>query len=534
MKEFSFGDTSRDKLLKGVEKLANAVKVTMGPKGRNVLIQQSLGEPLLTKDGVTVANHVFCDDEVENMAAKVIKQAANNTNDQAGDGTTTTTVLSYELFKRGVSHVNKGCNPVQLKRGMDKACEDVLTELKNISEPVSGDQIEHIATISANGDVKSGKLVASAVEKVGLDGVITIDTAKGFEDSVETTQGMKVDRGYLSPYFITNAEKATTEYKNPLILLLDDRITSFNDLVNLLTQVQQSGRPLLVIAEDYESDPLNTLIANKAQGALDVVAIKAPGFGDNRTDILQDIAILTNGTVISPSTVPQNQAMIQHCGSCDSIIVGKNDTILINNGDDAKVNDRINLLKEQIKVSKNDQHIKNLKNRIARLSGGIAVLKITAQTDIELKEKKDRIEDALNSCRSSIEEGIVPGSGNTLAYIGKILNDKLMDESEENYFQFLSHLSEDERIGYKVVVESLSSPLQNIYHNSGIQYDGFLEKLTDPNNGINALTGASCLLKENGIIDPAKVERVACENAVSVASSLLTTECTITNKPLNR
>ena len=528
MKDFSFGNEARQKLLQGATILSKLVASSLGPKGRNTLIEQSLGEPILTKDGVTIANNVFSDDHVENMAMKVIKQAANNTNNQAGDGTTTTTVLSYNLLKRGITAVNDGVNPVQLKKGMDKALVDVKEKLKELSEKITTDlQVEQIATISANGDVETAKLVSTAVSKVGLDGIITIDVAKGFEDTIETTQGMKIDRGYLSPYFVNNQEKSVVEMKNPLILLINDKIISFNDYVNVLTEIQQSGRPLLIIAEDYESDPLNTLIANKVQGALDIVAIKAQGFGDNKTDILEDIAILTGGTVLSPNTIPVNQSNISHCGTCESLTVSKNDTIIIDSKNIESVLERVELLKKQVEASTNEHHIKNLKNRIARLTGGVAVLKITAQTDIELKEKKYRLEDALNACRASIEEGIVPGGGNTLAYIGKTLKENKLPTLVSNS----EFLSEAEKTGYVIVLDSLSAPFIEICYNAGLDGEKLLQQLTEPNVGVDALEGTIVTLKENGIIDPTKVERVACENSISVASSLLTTECTITNKP---
>jgi chaperonin GroEL len=527
-KDFLFGAEARNALFEGATILNNAVKISMGAKGRNCLIDMGFNN-VLTKDGVSIANQVVLEDPVQNMGANVIKQAANNTNEQAGDGTTTTTVLAHAILKNSMAALDTGHNPVQMKRGMDKALDLLKVRLSEISTPIdlSGVQVEQIATISANGDSEIGKLVAKAITTVGLDGAVTVETAKGLEDSLEVVEGLQIDRGYVSSYFVTNTQKMIAELKNPLVVIIDDKVVHFGEIVELLTQLQQKGRPVLLIAEDYEDDVLSTIIANKANGALDITAIKAPGFGDNKTDMLTDIALLTNATIISPRTIPQQQARIEHCGVASKIIVGKTNTVIVCSDDEqlkTVLNNRVTEIKAQIQESKNEYHTKNLKTRLAKITGGVAILHITAQTEIELKEKKDRVDDSLNACKASIEEGIVPGGGTCLYHLG---NDNYNTE----------HVTESELIGFDIVIKSLKAPLETILYNAGLCMDDFTKVVgkhlgagTDTNIGLNALTGEACNLIEAGIIDPAKVERVALENAISVASSLITTECTISNK----
>ncbi|EAI6415927.1 TPA: chaperonin GroEL [Campylobacter jejuni] len=517
-KEIIFSDEARNKLYEGVKKLNDAVKVTMGPRGRNVLIQKSFGAPSITKDGVSVAKEVELKDSLENMGASLVREVASKTADQAGDGTTTATVLAHAIFKEGLRNITAGANPIEVKRGMDKACEAIVAELKKLSREVKDKkEIAQVATISANSDEKIGNLIADAMEKVGKDGVITVEEAKSINDELNVVEGMQFDRGYLSPYFITNAEKMTVELSSPYILLFDKKITNLKDLLPVLEQIQKTGKPLLIIAEDIEGEALATLVVNKLRGVLNISAVKAPGFGDRRKAMLEDIAILTGGEVISEELGRTlESATIQDLGQASSVIIDKDNTTVVNGaGEKANIDARVNQIKAQIAETTSDYDREKLQERLAKLSGGVAVIKVGAATETEMKEKKDRVDDALSATKAAVEEGIVIGGGAALIKAkAKIKLD----------------LQGDEAIGAAIVERALRAPLRQIAENAGFDAGvvvNSVENAKDENTGFDAAKGEYVNMLESGIIDPVKVERVALLNAVSVASMLLTTEATI-------
>ncbi|ABV52763.1 chaperonin GroEL [Campylobacter jejuni] len=517
-KEIIFSDEARNKLYEGVKKLNDAVKVTMGPRGRNVLIQKSFGAPSITKDGVSVAKEVELKDSLENMGASLVREVASKTADQAGDGTTTATVLAHAIFKEGLRNITAGANPIEVKRGMDKACEAIVAELKKLSREVKDKkEIAQVATISANSDEKIGNLIADAMEKVGKDGVITVEEAKSINDELNVVEGMQFDRGYLSPYFITNAEKMTVELSSPYILLFDKKIANLKDLLPVLEQIQKTGKPLLIIAEDIEGEALATLVVNKLRGVLNISAVKAPGFGDRRKAMLEDIAILTGGEVISEELGRTlESATIQDLGQASSVIIDKDNTTIVNGaGEKANIDARVNQIKAQIAETTSDYDREKLQERLAKLSGGVAVIKVGAATETEMKEKKDRVDDALSATKAAVEEGIVIGGGAALIKAkAKIKLD----------------LQGDEAIGAAIVERALRAPLRQIAENAGFDAGvvvNSVENAKDENTGFDAAKGEYVNMLESGIIDPVKVERVALLNAVSVASMLLTTEATI-------
>lgn len=517
-KEIIFSDKARNSLALGVAKLTDAVKVTMGPRGRNVLIQKSYGAPTITKDGVSVAREIELKDKLENMGAQLVKEVASNTADEAGDGTTTATVLANAIFSEGLRNITAGANPVEVKRGMDKACEEILKHLKASSKAIAGKKdIAQVATISANSDEMIGNMIAEAMEKVGQDGVITVEEAKGINDELDVVEGMQFDRGYLSPYFITNAEKMIAEIENPWILLCDHKITSLKDMLPVLEQVQKTGRPLLIIAEDVEGEALSTLVVNKLRGVLNISAVKAPGFGDRRKAMLQDIAILTRGTVISEETGHTlSGANIQMLGQAGRVVIDKDNTVIVNGaGDEANVKARIAEIKVQIDATSSEYDKEKLQERLAKLSGGVAVIKVGASTETEMKEKKDRVDDALSATKAAVEEGIVIGGGAALVRAASKV--KL-------------ELEGDQKIGCEIILRAIKAPMKQIALNAG--YDAgvvvnTIEKADSDTLGFNAATGEYVDMFEAGIIDPLKVGRIALLNATSVASLLLTTEAAI-------
>ena len=522
-KEIIFSDDARNKLARGVAQLTDAVKVTMGPRGRNVLIQKSYGAPVITKDGVSVAREIELSDKLEDMGAQLVKEVASNTADEAGDGTTTATVLANAIFSEGLRNITAGANPVEVKRGMDKACEAILENLKASSKAIKDkNEIAQVATISANSDKEIGNMIAEAMEKVGQDGVITVEEAKGISDELDVVEGMQFDRGYLSPYFITNTEKMIAEIENPFILLVDSKITSLKDLLPVLEQVQKTNRPLLIIAEDVEGEALSTLVVNKLRGVLNISAVKAPGFGDRRKAMLQDIAILTAGTVISEETGHTLEgANIQMLGQAARVVIDKDNTVIVDGaGDEAQVKQRISEIRTQIDATSSEYDKEKLQERLAKLSGGVAVIKVGAATETEMKEKKDRVDDALSATKAAVEEGIVIGGGAALVRAAAKVNLEL----EEH----------DQKIGAEIILRAVKAPVKQIAANAG--YDtgvvvNAIENADNENLGFNAATGEYVDMFEAGIIDPFKVERVALTNATSVSSLLLTTEAAIFELP---
>lgn len=519
-KEIIFSDDARNRLYEGVRKLNDAVKVTMGPRGRNVLIQKSFGAPTITKDGVSVAKEVELKDTIENMGAGLVKEVANKTNDQAGDGTTTATVLAHSIFKEGLRNITAGANPIEVKRGMNKVAEAIIAELKNMSKKVKDKkEIAQVATISANSDEAVGSLIADAMDKVGKDGVITVEEAKSINDELNVVEGMQFDRGYLSPYFITNSEKMTVELSNPYILLFDKKITNLKDLLPVLEQVQKSGKPLLIIAEDIEGEALATLVVNKLRGVLNISAVKAPGFGDRRKAMLEDIAILTGGEVVSEELGRTlESATVADLGEADRVVIDKDNTTIVNGkGEKAVIDTRVNQIKAQIAETTSDYDKEKLQERLAKLSGGVAVIKVGAATETEMKEKKDRVDDALSATKAAVEEGIVIGGGAAIIKAGaKIKLD----------------LKGDEAIGADIVQRALRAPLRQIAENAGFDAGvvaNAVETNKDENHGFDAAKGEYVNMFEAGIIDPVKVSRVALQNAISVASLLLTTEATVSD-----
>lgn len=523
-KEIYFDVDARDRLKKGVDALANAVKVTLGPKGRNVVIGKKFGAPHVTKDGVSVAKEVELKDPIENMGAQMVKEVASKTADIAGDGTTTATVLAQAIISAGMKNVAAGANPMDLKRGIDKAVTEIVKNLKAISKEVGSDndKIKQIATISANNDEAIGSLIAEAMKVVGNDGVITVEEAKGTETEVKTVEGMQFDRGYLSPYFVTNAEKMITEMENPMILIYDKKISNMKELLPVLEPVAQSGRPLLIIAEDVDGEALATLVVNRIRGSLKIAAVKAPGFGDRRKAMMEDIAILTGGQVISEERgLSLENTTLDMLGTCEKIEIDKDNTTLINGvGKKDDIQARIGQIKAQIESSTSDYDKEKMQERLAKLSGGVAVLYVGAPTEMEMKEKKDRVDDALAATRAAVQEGIVPGGGVALIRSQEAL-ETLVGEND------------DEMTGIAIVRRAVEEPLRQIIENAGGEGAVIVQKVKEGKDdfGYNARTETYDNLYAAGVIDPTKVTRIAIENAASIASMLLTTECVIADEP---
>ncbi len=521
-KKITFDVAARDKLKKGVDALADAVKVTLGPKGRNVIIDKKFGAPMITKDGVTVAKEIELKDPIENMGAQMVKEVASKTADMAGDGTTTATVLAQAMVTTGLKNVAAGANPMDLKRGIDKAVATVVENLKKNSREVGDDnsKIEQVATISANNDSTIGKLIAEAMAKVKKEGVITVEEAKGTETYVDIVEGMQFDRGYLSPYFVTNSEKMVAELENPYILIYDKKISNMKDLLPVLEKAAQSGRPLLIISEDVEGEALATLVVNKIRGSLKIAAVKAPGFGDRRKAMLEDLAILTGGTVISEEQGRKlEDATLEDLGTCEKISIDKDNTTIVNGvGKKSDIEARVNQIKAQIESTTSDYDKEKLQERLAKLAGGVAVLYVGAATEVEMKEKKDRVDDALHATRAAVEEGIIPGGG--VAYIRAISS--LAKLKGENM---------DENTGIQIVRRAIEEPLRQIVANAGGEGSVIVQKVRDGKDdfGYNARTEKYENLFASGVIDPTKVARVALENAGSIAGMLLTTECVISD-----
>lgn len=523
-KQLFFDIEARNRMKKGVDALANAVKVTLGPKGRNVVLEKKFGAPGITKDGVTVAKEIELEDPIENMGAQMVKEVASKTADVAGDGTTTATVLAQSIITEGLKNVAAGANPMDLKRGIEKAVVKVIDNLKGQSQAVGNDtsKIQQVATISANNDAEIGKLIAEAMKKVGKEGVITVEEARGTETTVEVVEGMQFDRGYISPYFVTNSEKMEAELENPYILIYDKKVSTMKDILHILEKVAQGGRPLLIIAEDLEGEALATLVVNKLRGTLKVAAVKAPGFGDRRKEMLQDIAVLTKGIVVSEEQgFKLENADLSYLGQASSVTIDKDNTTIVGGkGKKDDINSRVNQIKAQIEVTTSDYDKEKLQERLAKLSGGVAVLNVGAATEVEMKEKKDRVDDALHATRAAVEEGIVPGGG--VAFIRAI-------ESLEK----LKGVNEDETTGIAIVKRSLEEPLRQIVANAGIEGSIVVQKVKEgkADYGFNARTEEYENLLKAGVIDPTKVTRIALENAASIAGMLLTTECVIADKP---
>ena len=522
-KEIKFNIKAREELKNGVDALADAVKVTLGPKGRNVIIEKKFGAPHITKDGVTVAREIELEDPFQNMGAQLVKEVASKTGDQAGDGTTTATVLAQAIVNVGLKNVAAGANPMDLKRGIDKAVSAVVEGIKAQSQEVDNDfkKIENVARVSANNDEEIGKLIAEAMEKVSKDGVITVEEAKGTDTIVDVVEGMQFDRGYISPYFVTNSEKMECEMDSPYILLYDKKISNLKDMLPILEAVAQSGRPLLIIAEDVDSEALATLVVNRLRGSLKICAVKAPGFGDRRKEMLEDIAILTGGTVISEVKGMQlAQATINDLGTAEKVTVNKDNTTIVNGaGSKEAIAQRVAQIKAQIETTTSNYDKEKLQERLAKLSGGVAVLYIGAPSEVEMKEKKDRVDDALSATRAAIAEGIVPGGG--VAYIRTL--SKLDELKGEN---------DDETTGIAIIRRAIEEPMRQIMENAGVEGAVILQKVKDGKGdfGFNARTDTFENFFETGVIDPAKVTRVALENAASIAGMFLTTECVIADK----
>ena len=522
-KEIKFDIKAREELKKGVDELANAVKVTLGPKGRNVIVDKKFGAPHITKDGVTVAKAVELEDEFQNMGAQLVKEVASKTGDDAGDGTTTATVLAQAIINVGLKNVAAGANPIDLKRGIDKAVAKVVEGIKAQAQEVDDDlaKIENVARVSANNDAEIGKLIADAMSKVKKEGVITIEEAKGTDTTVKVVEGMQFDRGYISPYFVTNTEKMECEMDNPYILLYDKKISALKDMLPVLEAVAQSGRPLLIIAEDVDSEALATLVVNRLRGSLKICAVKAPGFGDRRKEMLEDIAILTHGVVISEDKgLKLDMATVDELGSAEKVTVDKENTTIVNgNGDKELIAERVAQIKAQIEKTTSDYDREKLQERLAKLAGGVAVLYVGAPSEVEMKEKKDRVDDALSATRAAVAEGIVPGGG--VAYMRCVA-------ALENFHGD----NDDENTGIQIVKRAIEEPLRQIVANAGLEGAIIVQNVKDGKGdyGYNARTGKYENFFESGVIDPAKVTRVALENAASIAGMFLTTECVIAEK----
>lgn len=522
-KEIKFDIKAREELKKGVDELANAVKVTLGPKGRNVIVDKKFGAPHITKDGVTVAKAVELEDEFQNMGAQLVKEVASKTGDDAGDGTTTATVLAQAIINVGLKNVAAGANPIDLKRGIDKAVAKVVEGIKAQAQEVDDDlaKIENVARVSANNDAEIGKLIADAMGKVKKEGVITIEEAKGTDTTVKVVEGMQFDRGYISPYFVTNTEKMECEMDNPYILLYDKKISALKDMLPVLEAVAQSGRPLLIIAEDVDSEALATLVVNRLRGSLKICAVKAPGFGDRRKEMLEDIAILTHGVVISEDKgLKLDMATVDELGSAEKVTVDKENTTIVNgNGDKELIAERVAQIKAQIEKTTSDYDREKLQERLAKLAGGVAVLYVGAPSEVEMKEKKDRVDDALSATRAAVAEGIVPGGG--VAYMRCVA-------ALENFHGD----NDDENTGIQIVKRAIEEPLRQIVANAGLEGAIIVQNVKDGKGdyGYNARTGKYENFFESGVIDPAKVTRVALENAASIAGMFLTTKCVIAEK----
>lgn len=519
-KDIKFDIEARDGLKRGVDALANAVKVTLGPKGRNVIISKSFGAPHVTKDGVSVAKEIELEDTLENMGAQMVKEVASKTNDLAGDGTTTATVLAQAIVKEGLKNVAAGANPMDLKRGIDKAVDAIVTDLAKQTQEVGSttEKIKQVASISANNDEVIGELIAEAFGKVGKEGVITVEEAKGTDTYVDVVEGMQFDRGYLSPYFVTNPEKMETEFDNPYILLYDKKISSLKELLPVLEPVAQSGKALLIIAEDVDGEALSTLVVNKLRGALKIAAVKAPGFGDRRKAMLEDIAILTGGTVIAEeSGYTLENATLEMLGTAEKVSIDKDNTTIVNGAGDADlIKNRVNQIKAQMETTTSDYDREKLQERLAKLAGGVAVLYVGAASEVEMKEKKDRVDDALHATRAAVEEGIVAGGGVALL-------------RAKDSLSTIEAVNADEKTGIQIVSRAIESPLRTIVENAGLEGSVIVAKVAEGsgNYGYNAKTDEYVDMLAAGIIDPKKVTRVALENAASVAGMILTTECAL-------
>jgi len=524
-KIINFNTDARESLKKGVDALADAVKVTLGPKGRNVVIDRKFGAPHITKDGVSVAKEIELEDPIENMGAQMVKEVASKTADIAGDGTTTATVLAQAIVKTGLQNVTAGANPMDLKRGIDKAVSQIIENMKGQSETVGSDfaKIKQVASISANNDELIGGLIADAMERVTTEGVITVEEAKGTETTVDVVEGMQFDRGYLSPYFVTNTEKMIADLENPYILIYDKKISNMKDILPVLEPVAQSGKPFLIIAEDVDGEALATLVVNRLRGSLKIAAVKAPGFGDRRKEMLEDIAILTGGTVISEERgLTLEGATVEMLGTAEKVVIDKENTTVVNGAGNAEaIEARVNQIKAQIEQSTSDYDKEKLQERLAKLAGGVAVLYIGAATEVEMKEKKDRVDDALHATRAAVEEGIIPGGGTALIRAIEALDG-------------LEGINADENTGINIVRKAIESPIRQIAENAGIEGSIVVQKIKEgkADFGFNAKTEEYENLLAAGIIDPTKVTRVALENAASIASMLLTTECVIVDKPV--
>ncbi|EMB27815.1 chaperonin [Treponema denticola MYR-T] len=523
-KQLLFNEEARKSLLAGVEQISNAVKVTLGPKGRNVLIDKSFGAPTVTKDGVSVAREVELENKFENMGAQLLKEVATKTNDVAGDGTTTATVLAYSMVKEGLKAVAAGMTPLELKRGIDKAVAIAVEDIQKNSKEIKGsEEVAHVASVSANNDAEIGKIIADAIAKVGKDGVIDVGEAQTMETVTDYVEGMQFDRGYISSYFVTDRDRMETVFENPYILIYDKSISTMKDLLPLLEQVAQSGRPLLIIAEDVEGEALATLVVNSLRGALKTCAVKAPGFGDRRKEMLEDIAVLTGGQVVSEELgFKLEAAQISMLGQAKSIKIDKDNTMIIDGAGKSKdIKDRVTQIKAQLDATDSEYDSEKLRERLAKLSGGVAVIKIGAVTEVEMKEKKHRVEDALSATRAAIEEGIVAGGG--LAMIQAI---SALEKAD------MSSLTEDEKVGFKIVKRALEEPIRQIAENAGLDGAVIAEKAKEKKGvGFDAAKMEWTDMVKAGIIDPAKVTRSALQNAASIASLLLTTECAITDVP---
>jgi chaperonin GroEL len=518
-KDIRYNIEARNGIKSGVDKLANAVKVTLGPKGRNVIISKSFGAPTVTKDGVTVAKEIELKDALENMGAQMVKEVASKTNDLAGDGTTTATVLAQAIVKEGLKNVAAGANPMELKKGIDRAVEAITANLVEQAEEVgdSSEKIKQVASISANNDDVVGDLIAQAFSKVGKEGVITVEEAKGTETYVDVVEGMQFDRGYLSPYFVTDSEKMTTDLDDPYILIVDKKVSSMKDLMPVLEPAAQSGKPLLIIAEDVEGEALATLVVNKLRGSLKIAAVKAPGFGDRRKAMLEDIAILTGGTVISEERgFTLENATLDMLGTAEKVSIDKDNTTIVNgSGDEDSIKNRVNQIKSQIETTTSDYDKEKLQERLAKLAGGVAVLYVGAASEVEMKEKKDRVDDALHATRAAVEEGIVAGGGVALVRALKAI-------------ESLSSETADEATGIQIVAKAIEAPLRTIVENAGGEGSVVINKVKEGEHGYDAKTETYVDMLSAGIIDPKKVTRVALENAASVSGMILTTECALT------
>lgn len=522
-KEVRFGDDARNKMLKGVNILANAVRVTLGPKGRNVILDKSFGSPLITKDGVSVAKEIELEDKFENMGAQMVKEVASKANDEAGDGTTTATVLAQSIINEGVKAVAAGMNPMDLKRGIDKAVTAAVEEIKKLAKPCTDTKsIAQVGTISANGDTRIGEIIAEAMEKVGKEGVITVDEGRGFEDELEVVEGMQFDRGYISPYFVNNQDNMSAEMEDPYILLVDKKISNIRELLPVLEATAKSGKPLLIIAEDIEGEAMATLVVNSMRGIVKVAAAKAPGFGDRRKAMLQDIAILTNGTVISEEVgLSLEQATVEHLGTAKRAVLTKESTTIIDGaGSQADIEARVKQIRAQMEDTTSDYDREKLQERLAKLAGGVAVIRVGAASEMEMKEKKARVEDALHSTRAAVEEGVVAGGGTALIRVLSAIKDIKGDNEDQNH-------------GIAIALRAMEAPLRQIVTNAGEEASVIVAKVKEGsgNFGYNAQTGEYGDLVEMGVLDPAKVTRTALQSAASVGGLMITTECMVAEHP---